>query len=63
MISSIVVECCGENGLDDAKLLISWRPRRDLNPCYHRESTAPTKQLIETNRTERNLLPIKNHDK
>jgi hypothetical protein len=24
-----------------AKLLIRWRPRRDLNPCYRRESTAP----------------------
>ena len=37
MISSIVVECCGENGQDAAKSLISWRPRRDLNPCYRRE--------------------------
>jgi hypothetical protein len=23
-----------------AKLLIRWRPRRDLNPCYRRESDA-----------------------
>ena len=39
MISSNVVECCGIYGQDAANLLILWRPRRDLNPCYRREST------------------------
>jgi hypothetical protein len=34
----IVVECCGKNALDAAKALNCWRPRRDLNPCYRRES-------------------------
>ena len=34
---TIVVECCGDYDPDAAKLLITWRPRRDLNPCYRRE--------------------------
>jgi hypothetical protein len=34
----IVVECCGKKNPDVAKRLITWRPRRDLNPCYRRES-------------------------
>jgi hypothetical protein len=33
----IVVECCVDYGQAAAKLLIRWRPRRDLNPCYRRE--------------------------
>jgi hypothetical protein len=37
MILPNVVECCGNYGLDASKLLILWRPRRDLNPCYRRE--------------------------
>jgi hypothetical protein len=36
---TIVVECCGNYDPDASKLLILWRPRRDLNPCYRREST------------------------
>jgi hypothetical protein len=31
------VECCVDYGQAAAKLLIRWRPRRDLNPCYRRE--------------------------
>ena len=34
----IVVERCGKNRPGAAKPLICWRPRRDLNPCYRRES-------------------------
>jgi Phage integrase family len=34
---TIVVECCGNYDQDASKLLILWRPRRDLNPCYRRE--------------------------
>jgi hypothetical protein len=34
----IVVGCCGKIGPDVAKALNCWRPRRDLNPCYRRES-------------------------
>ena len=34
----IVVECCGKSDPDAAKALNCWRPRRDLNPCYRRES-------------------------
>jgi hypothetical protein len=26
-----------------AKLLIRWRPRRDLNPCYRRERPRPSR--------------------
>jgi hypothetical protein len=37
---TIVVECCVDYGQAAAKLLIRWRPRRDLNPCYRRESDA-----------------------
>ena len=38
--------CCGvlwELQPDASKLLIVWRPRRDLNPCYRRESTRPSR--------------------
>jgi len=31
MILTNVVECCGNYGQDASKLLILWRPRRDLN--------------------------------
>ena len=34
---TIVLECCGNYDQDASKLLILWRPRRDLNPCYRRE--------------------------
>jgi hypothetical protein len=43
MILTIVVECCGNYAQDAAKSLILWRPRRDLNPCYRRESTRPSR--------------------
>jgi hypothetical protein len=36
-LGMIVVECCGKNGTDAARVLDCWRPRRDLNPCYRRE--------------------------
>jgi hypothetical protein len=54
----IVVDCCGENGPDAAKILIFWRPRRDLNPCYRRESTAVSGKLLkscDTNGYQREL--------
>jgi len=40
---TIVVECCGNYNQDASKLLILWRPRRDLNPCYRRERPRSTR--------------------
>jgi hypothetical protein len=40
---TIVVECCGNYDQDASKLLILWRPRWDLKPCYRRERTRPSR--------------------
>src|SRR6266853_445248 len=47
-----VVECCGKNCPDAAKCLICWRPRRDLNPCYRRESTRADGKLLKLRSTD-----------
>jgi hypothetical protein len=48
----IVVECCGKNRPDAAKALNYWRPRRDLNPCYRRESTRADGKLLKLRNTD-----------
>jgi hypothetical protein len=34
------------------KTLESWRPRRDLNPCYRRESTRAGRKLLKLRNTD-----------
>jgi hypothetical protein len=33
-------------------LILSWRPRRDLNPCYRRESTGSGRKLLKLGNTD-----------
>jgi len=47
-----VVDCCGKICPDASKALIYWRPRRDLNPCYRRESEMTGGNLQKTRGTE-----------
>jgi hypothetical protein len=35
-----------------ASLLFCWRPRRDLNPCYRRESTRSGRKLLKLRNTD-----------
>ena len=43
---------CGPGNMHLINGLFFWRPRRDLNPCYRRESTGSDRKLLKLRNTD-----------